>query len=331
MDLFNTLIAILAAISLFIFSLKGFSKELQHHGADTLRQWLARVTRWRVLGFLLGAFLTAIVQSSSVVTSIVVALVDAGVIAFFASLAVLLGANLGSTFTAWLVAFKLNHLGSWLIVGGTALTFLRHTRWGLAGKSVFYLGLILFSLQQINAVLAPLSNEAEVVYWLSKANVLPLGILAGAVVTAVIQSSSVTSGLTIILASQGILDLNGALALVIGSNVGTTSTGLMAALSLSKVAKNTALANFCFNLIGVALFLPFFGLFRDFIGGLGGLEIGMQVAMGHLLFNLVTSLIFLPFLGPFSRLLLRFSPLPPSQVKDIQPPKYEDYLPKEPI
>ena len=331
MNLFNTLIAVLAAISLFLFSLKGFSKELQHHGAGALKDWLSRVTRWRVLGFVLGTALTAIVQSSSVVTSIVVALVDSHVISFFASLSVLVGANLGSTFTAWLVAFKLNNLGSWLIVGGTALSMLQHTRLGLAGKSVFYLGLILFSLQQINIVLAPLSEEAEIVYWLKQANYVPLGLLAGAVVTAIIQSSSVTSGLTIILAMQGLLDLNGALALVIGSNIGTTSTGLLASLSLSKAAKSTALANLIFNVLGLCLFLPFFNYFRNFIASLDSLDIGFKVATAHLLFNLVTSVVALPLLRPLSRVVLWLSPLPKGETADRYVPFYEEDLPQEPL
>lgn len=305
MTTFNTIIAIVAAISLFLFSLGGFSKELQTLGAEKLKVWLAKVTANRFGAFLLGASLTAIIQSSSAVTSITVALVDAGVIQFFNSLGVLVGSNLGTTFTAWLVAFKLDNLGSWLIVAGTVAGFLP-TKIHLFGKSIFYLGLILFSLQLINNALKPISAEPEIIELLSKADFIPFGILAGMIVTAVVQSSSVTTGLTIILASQGLLNIEGAIAIVLGSNLGTTSTALLASASLSKSAKNTAVANFVFNFLGLVMFLPFIGVFTKLISSLN-LDISFQVATGHLFFNLLVSVVTLPLLRPLSNFVLKIT------------------------
>lgn len=302
MGTFNTVIAILATISLFIFSLKGFSKELQKLGSENLHRWLTKVTSNRFSGFFLGAILTAVVQSSSVVSSITVALVDAGVIGFFNSLGVLVGANVGTSFTAWLVAFKLSHLGSWLLVGGMIISLFPN-RTHLVGKSVFYLGLILFSLQQINAVLQPLSSDPMVLSWLSHADQLALGLLAGAIVTAIVQSSSVTTGLTIILAGQELLGLQGAVAIVIGSNLGTTSTALLASASLSAWAKKVAVANLLLNFFGLLLFLPFIGLFTHLINSFS-VDIMYQIALAHLIFNLVLAVISLLLLNPFSKFVL---------------------------
>jgi phosphate:Na+ symporter len=301
MSSFNTIIAIVATISLFLFSLGSFSKELQAVGSEKLKNWLSRVTANRFSGFLLGAILTALIQSSSAVSSITVSLVDTGIIGFYNSLSVLIGSNLGTTFTAWLIAFKLNNLGSWLIVLGTLISILPF-RINLAGKSIFYLGLILFSLQEISQALEPVSSSAEIVAWLSKANNIPFGIMAGILVTAIVQSSSVTTGLTIILAGQGMLDLQGAIAIVVGCNLGTTSTALLASISMSPTAKKTALANLIFNFLGLLLFMPFITSLTRLIL-LMDLEITYQVAMAHLLFNLTVSVLALPFLTPLGKLV----------------------------
>lgn len=305
MDTFNTVIAILATISLFLFSLRGFSKELQKLGAENLQRWLTKVTSNRFSAFFLGAALTAIIQSSSVVSSITVALVDAGVIGYFNSLGVLVGSNVGTSFTAWLVAFDLSHLGSYLLVAGMIVGFFPG-KIHLAGKSIFYLGLILFSLQLINQTLKPLSELPAFLEWLSMADKLPLGIIAGMLVTALLQSSSVTTGLTIILAGQGVLGLDGAIAVVIGSNLGTTSTAMLAAIPLSKWAKRVAFANLLLNLFGLMLFVPFIGLFISFIEGLD-IHITYQVAVAHLMFNLILAIAALATLNRFSRLSLYLS------------------------
>ena len=308
METFNVFISTLAAIVLFLYSLSGFSKELQEAGAEKLPLWLGRITGHRLSGFGLGVLLTALIQSSSAVTSITVSLVDAGVISFVNSLAVLIGANLGSTFTAWLVAFKLDHLGSWLLVLGVLLGALPF-RIKLLGKSIFYLGLILFSLQQISIALKPLSNDPEIIAWLAGVESLWAGILIGMVLTALIQSSSVTTGLTIILAGQGLLTLPTAFAIIVGCNIGTTSTALIASFSLSQSAKNTALANLIFNALGLIIFVPFIYPVANWLSGFA-LNISYEVAFAHLIFNLGLSLIGLPFIEPLSRLVLRLSSIP---------------------
>ncbi|WP_051203567.1 Na/Pi cotransporter family protein [Hugenholtzia roseola] len=327
MTYFHTFISILAALVLFLHSLAGFSKELQELGAEKLQAWLGKITQNRLGGFGLGILLTTLIQSSSAVTSITVSLVDAGVISFFDSLAVLMGANLGTTFTAWLVAFKLHNLGSILLVVGMGLGFLPF-RIRLAGKSIFYLGLILFSLELISLALEPLAKDQTILGFLSEIDRLWVGIFIGIVVTILVQSSSVTTGLSIILASQDLLSLPAALAIVIGSNIGTTSTALFASLSLSESAKNAALANTLFNLIGLAIFIPFIGLLAQFLIATE-LEISYQIALAHLIFNLSISLIGLPLLKPLGKLVLLLNEKAHSAQLTLFPHKDEKIIPKK--
>ncbi|MFN4082756.1 MAG: Na/Pi cotransporter family protein [Bacteroidia bacterium] len=299
----NTIISILAAVVLFVFSLTGFSNELKNVGADKLSKWLSNLTRNRVYGFLAGVFITAIIQSSSAVSSITVALIDAGVISFANSLSILIGANVGTTFTAWLVAFKISNLGSILIVLGTLISILPF-RINLAGKSVFYLGLILFSLEQISYAIKGISNNELFLQILAYSNYAIIGILAGALLTAIIQSSSVITGLVIILSQQDLIGLYGAIAVIIGSNLGTTSTALIAAIKFKEHAKKAAKANVFFNLTGILMFVPFLSVFTNIVNSFN-VALPYKIAIAHLLFNTITALVFLLFLNHLAKWLQR--------------------------
>lgn len=306
MSVFQTLIAIFATISLFLYGLRGFSHEMKEIGSEHFQKLLARITRYSIGGFLLGGLLTGVIQSSSAVTSVTVALVDAGVISFSGSLAVMLGANVGTTSTAWLVTFKIGQIAPLFIVIGTLVSMIP-AKIHVAGKSVFYFGLILFSLELISQAMEPLKADPALVSLLSVANHHLAGILAGMVVTALVQSSSVTTGLCIILAQQGILSTDGAVAVIIGSNVGTTSTALIASLRFSYYARLAARANLFFNLIGVIVCFPFISRFDDLASRFTS-DIGFQVAFSHLFFNIVISVLMLPFIRQFGNWLIKKMP-----------------------
>ncbi len=303
MSLLQTLIIILATISLFLHGLNGFSKEVKQIGSDHFKVWIAKITSNRFGGFFMGIMLTAIIQSSSAVSSITVALVDAGVIPFANSLAVMLGANVGTTSTAWLVTMKVGQIAPVFIVLGTIISMIP-LKIQTAGKSIFYFGLILFSLELISQALGPLSKDPKINEILAMADNHLLGILAGILVTALVQSSSVTTGLSIILVQQGVLSTEGAIAIIIGSNVGTTSTALLASISMSATAKLAAKANFLFNLFGVLVCLPFIKGF-DNLAAYFTDDLGFQVAFAHLFFNIIISLIMLPFIKQFGEWLMK--------------------------
>lgn len=291
MSILQTLLAAMAAISLFLHGLHGFSSELQIVGGEQLKVWLKRVTAGRWVGFLIGAASTAIVQSSSAISALTVAMVDAAVVPFRSSLGVLLGANVGTTATAWLVSFKLTGIGPFFLVTGTIWSALP-IRGRVIGKAVFYFGLIFFALDAINNGLAPLRQSTLFADAMIMARTPWLGVLVGLLFTAIVQSSSVTTGLAILLVQQGMLEPQAAIPMVIGANVGSTSTALVASMGMYPVAKAAAISNFLFNVTGVLLFLPFMGAFSHWIVGLLG-DPGIAVAWAHLIFNLSIALVFL--------------------------------------
>jgi Na/Pi-cotransporter len=182
-------------------------------------------------------------RSSSAVTALTVTLVDASVISFGASLGVLLGSNVGTTATAWLVSFKLTEISLMSIVLGALLAALP-VRASVIGKAGFYFGLIFFALDLISAELKPLQDQPAFKEWLALAQAPWLGVVTGLVFTALVQSSSVTMGVAILLVQQGILPPQAAIPIVVGANVGSTSTALMASFGMNPVARATAIANF---------------------------------------------------------------------------------------
>jgi phosphate:Na+ symporter len=291
MSRFQALFAVISAIVLFLYALQGFSRELRTAGGSALRSWLARVTESRWRGFAVGALATALVQSSSAVTALTTTLVDASVIPFRASLSVLLGSNVGTTVTAWLVSLKLTGIGPFFIVAGALLSALP-MRVSIAGKALFYFGLIFFALDLVGTELAPLREQPAFLEWLASAERPWLGVLSGLVFTAVVQSSSVTTGVGILLVQQGALPPEAAIPLVIGANVGSTSTALLASLGMGRTARATAVANLLFNAAGALAFFPFLGPFARVTLELAG-DPGTAVAWAHLLFNLTLGLGFL--------------------------------------
>ncbi len=285
------LFAAVSAVVLFLYGLHGFSDELQTVGGTALQSWLGRVTASKWRGFAAGALATAVVQSSSAVTALTTTLVDAGVISFRASLGVVLGSNVGTTATAWLVSFKLTGIGPFFIVLGAILSAVP-TRLRMIGKAVFYFGLIFFALELISTELTPLQNQPAFKEWIALAQAPWLGVLTGLVFTALIQSSSVTTGVAILLVQQGVMPPEAAIPMVIGANVGSTSTALVASLSMHPTARATAISNFLFNAAGAIAFFPFLRLFARVMVSLNG-DPGLAVAWAHLVFNLTVAIGFL--------------------------------------
>lgn len=305
----NQAFTAISAIVLFLYGLQSFSKEIQQVGGGAFSAATAALTKTRWRGFALGAVLTALIQSSSAVSAITVALVDAGTVSFSSSLAVLLGANVGTTSTAFLVSFKLTGIGPVFIVLGALLSALP-LKARIFGKVVFYFGFILFALDFIGGALGPLRESPWISSVLGTSGSLYVALALGAAITALVQSSSVTTGMAILMTQQGLMAPEAAIAVVIGSNVGTTSTSLVAAMSMARSARRAAVANLVFNATGMVLLLPVLGPFATAVAGIGGAELG--VALAHLFFNLLVAGLFLLALGPFERVLDRV--MPPARV-----------------
>jgi Na/Pi-cotransporter len=289
------IIAVISALLLFLYGLEHFSAELQRLGQDHLRRGLNTITTHRLGGFALGAVATAIIQSSSAVTSLVVALVNSGTLTFAGSLAVLLGANVGTTATAWLVSFKLTSMGPVLIVLGGLLTRLPW-RIRMMGRAIFYFGFIFFSLDLVSQSIRPIQNEPWLIEWLAMASTPWMGVLVGAAVTVLLQSSSVVTGLAIVLVQQGALPPEAAIAMVVGANAGSTTTALVASIPMGTIARQTAWLNAAFNFSGVVLMLPWLGYYAAMVLAWQP-DAGQAVAWAHLGFNVGIAVLFLPLTG----------------------------------
>ncbi|HMN93783.1 MAG TPA: Na/Pi symporter [Hydrogenophaga sp.] len=296
---FQLFVLVLSALLLFLYGLEHFSKELQTVGRDRLPRWLGLATRDRFRGLLLGASVTALVQSSSAVSALVVALVNAGTLSFASSLAVLLGAKVGTTATAWLVSFKLTQIGPYLIVLGGILTMLPF-QIRVIGRAIFYFGFIFFTLDLIGQSLEPLRQAPWILEQLARASEPWIGVVLGALITMLLQSSSVVSGLAVVLVQQGVLSPEAAIAIVIGANAGTTVTALIASIPMDAFARRAAQMNTFFNGVGVLLMLPFVAPFARWAISMSSSP-DQAVAIAHLTFNLGLALFFLPWTGWFGR------------------------------
>ncbi len=294
---------VISSTILFIYGLEHFSKEIEAWGAHKLEQILSRWTRYRLGGFLLGAVATGLLQSSSAVSSLTVALVDSQIIRFSQSLAVLIGTNVGTVVTAQLVAFKLTGIGPIFIVLGFVVGLRKS--WAISGRSLFYFGFILFALDLISSSLAGLGQSFDMREILLLGQGTWSGLFYGALLTLLVQSSSVTTGLLILLVQQGLLSFESAAPMILGANIGTTSTGLIAAAKLGTNAKKAAVANLLFNVLGVVAFLPFLGVVLTKIRAME-LSEAHSVAQVHLWFNLSSAILFLVLLRPFRILVERF-------------------------
>jgi Na/Pi-cotransporter len=216
---------------------------------------------------------------------------------------VLLGANVGTTVTAWLVSFKLAGLGAIFVVLGIAMSMVSW-RYAAVGRCVFYFGLILFSLDLVGYALKPLQNHPYVQSLVAIAKNPILGVLIGAFLTAIIQSSSVVVGLGVLFAKSGILGPAAVIPIVVGANLGSTSTALLASLGMKVNARRAAVANMIFNGLGVLVVLPFLGPISEFFASKIS-DPGIAVAWAHLSFNLMASALGFAAMSPIERLVAR--------------------------
>jgi phosphate:Na+ symporter len=308
-------------LSLFLFGLEQMTTALKAVAGDRLRLLLARLTVNRVAGVLTGAFITTVIQSSSVTTVLVVSFISSGLMTLSQSIGVILGANIGTTVTAQIVAFKVTKLALGMVAVGFAVTFvtdretLRHH-----GNGILGLGLVFLGMTIMGEAVAPLRGHEPFHEWMLQMEHPALGIAAGALFTALVQSSSATTGIVIAMAAQGLLPLNAGIALILGANVGTCVTALLAALGKRREAMQAAAVHVLFNVIGVLVWLPFVDDLARLATWLSPRGTGMQgaqllaavtprqIANAHTVFNLANTLLFLPFVGLLAVAVQRLVP-----------------------
>jgi len=300
------LFAIVPGLILFLYGIENFSKEIINSVGERFRETLGKLTKDRWRGAAFGALLTATVQSSAATTVIAVSLVNAGTISFASSLGVIVGANIGTTITAQLVAFKLTAFGPLFILVGFVWGLIGG-RYKFIGKPLFYFGLVFFGLELVSGSLDPIREDPQIISLISNLDNFFIALLVGVLFTTAVQSSSVTSGLMVVLASSGLLTLEQAIPVLLGANIGSTTTTLFASAKMDLWARRAATAHLLFNVAGVLIFIPLAGSLAAVVVDLTP-DVGRQVANAHLIFNVVTAVIFLVLIRQFQKVVVRAVP-----------------------
>ncbi|MGD8376565.1 MAG: Na/Pi cotransporter family protein [Acidobacteriota bacterium] len=318
---FDLATGLLGGLALFLFGLDQLARGLQGAVGEGVRMLLSRLTANRLLGALTGALVTALLNSSSVTTVLLVGFVTAGVMTFAQSLSVILGANVGSTVTAQILAFDIHRWALILIAGGFATRFsLRGEKSRYLGTTVLGLGLVFFGMGTMGDAVEPLRSYPPFLETMAHMEVPILGILVGAAFTAIVQSSAATMGIAIAMAAGGLVTLPAGIALALGANIGTCATALLASIGKPREAQRAAVAHIVFNVVGVLIWVGLIDLLAALAIGISpahpelhgaarrAAEVPRQLANAHTIFNVVNTVLFLGLTGPFARLVERLVP-----------------------
>lgn len=291
MTTISSVLGLVLALASFLFGMRLMSQALRGETGSHLHQILYRLTDHPLLGFVLGAILTAIIQSSSAMTVVVVTLVDAGVLSLLQAVPLIAGANVGTTITAQIISLQLYQMIIPACTLGLLFFCCRKTR--KLGRVLIGLGLLFLGLRLMGLCLLPLLDLPVMQQLLLRCAGSPgYAFTVGVVVTAIVQSSSAVTGIVIGLSASQLITLPAALGLALGSNVGTCATALIASLSSGANGKRVALIHLLFNLVGAALVMPFFPSFVRMVAGTAP-DLPRQIANGHTLFNLQTAVVFM--------------------------------------
>lgn len=313
--------ALCGGLALFLFGMDQLSAALKAVAGERMRDILARLTGNSALAAVTGALITAVIQSSSVTTVLVVGFVSAGLMSLTQSVGVIMGANVGTTITAQIVAFKVGDAALMMIAVGFAAWFGgRRDSLRQYGAMVMGIGLVFYGMHVMSEGMSPLREHAPFIELMREMRHPLAGMLVGAVFTALVQSSSATTGIVIVLASQGFISLSAGIALALGANVGTCVTAMLASLGKPREAQRAAAVHVLFNLGGALLWLGLLDLLVTVATWLSPVHANLegaarlaaetprQIANANTAFNLINTLLFLPFCGQFARLVQRCLP-----------------------
>ena len=321
-------IGMLGGLALFLYGMEKMSIGLKRTAGNKMRSVLAALTRNRIIAMFVGAFVTIVIQSSSATTVMLVSFVQAGLMSFVQSMGVILGADIGTTVTAQLIASNLGDYALLMVAVGFSLhMFGKKGTSKNVGDVILGFGLLFFGMKLMSDAMKPLRTYAVFIDIMKEMENPMLGILIGALFTSLIQSSAATTGVVIALAQQGILNLEAGIPLVLGANIGTCITAGLASIGTSREAKRVALAHVIFKLAGVLLFVFWVPTFADLIRMLTerfGSGTARQIANAHTIFNVALALVFLPFTQHFSRLVFKILPLEETPKDVIMTTKYLD-------
>lgn len=323
----TNLFSMLGGLALFLYGMNMMSNGLEMAAGDKMKTILEKLTSNRILGVLVGALVTAIIQSSSATTVMVVGFVNSGLMSLTSAVWVIMGANIGTTITGQLIAIDITAIAPLIaFIGVAMIVFFKNQKLDAIGSVIGGLGILFIGMETMSNAMVPLRTMPEFVGLISKFQNPFIGILVGTLFTALIQSSSASVGILQALAKSGVMTLSSSIYVLFGQNIGTCITSVLASIGTSKNAKRTTIIHLSFNIIGTVLFVTISMLFpfADLVQSLTPSNVAAQIANVHTIFNVTTTLLLLPIGTKLVDLACRILPDSEEDQQDMQL-KYLDF------
>jgi phosphate:Na+ symporter len=319
-------ISLVGGVLLLLYGIKLLNDGLRNAAGSRIRSLLRSLTSNRLTAVGAGAFLTGLIQSSSATSVMLVGFVSAGLMSFRQTLAVILGADIGATLTVQLIAFHVYDYALLLIsIGLSLIFFTRNAFYKNIGDGLLGFGFVFLSLKIMIDAMKPLQGSELFQQVFVVLSGTPLvGIVLAAVTTALIHSSAATMGIGLALAESGLIPLNAAIYIILGANIGTCATALIASLRTPAEARRVAWSHTLFKIFGVLLFLPFLGPYQTLVAATAS-DIARQIANANTLFNVIIAVVFLPFTGLFAKMIMKLVP-EKAEEKKFGPMYLDDHL-----
>lgn len=327
------LIGLLGGLGLFLYGMQMMSNGLEAAAGNRMKKILEKLTANRFLGVVVGAVITAVIQSSSATTVMVVGFVNSGMMTLQQAVWIIMGANVGTTITGQLIALDVGAIAPlFAFIGVAFIVFLKNEKLHHYGKIIAGLGILFIGMDMMSAAMVPLRESETFVNIITRFSNPVLGILAGAIFTAIIQSSSASVGILQALASGGVIGLPQAVYVLFGQNIGTCITAVLASIGTSRVAKRTTIIHLLFNIIGTTLFTIICILtpFTTLVEGFTPNNVSAQIANMHTIFNITTTILLIPFGTYLAKLATRILPDLPEERDDVMHLEYiQPFIPIE--
>ena len=320
MEGYRSLLLIVAGLVLFLYALNRLSDALKELTGDKMTKVIDRFTSNVFTGILTGLFVTILLDSSSAVIIMSIALVNARAMTFRQAMGVVMGANIGTTMSSQIFALNVAEYAALPIAAGFILMVIGKNKVRKEiGTVLFSFGLIFFGLFTMEEAVAPLRKSEYFVSWMHSLDTTWKGVATGAFVTLVIQSSSATVGMVIGLASKGLISLTGGIAVMLGAELGTCSDTLLATIGRSRQAIRTGLFHLFFNVITILLGVIFLGLFTKLVLAVSGnVDIPRKIANAHMLFNTMGVILLAPFTGVMEKIMIKLVPSKRETTKQVK-------------
>lgn len=298
LDNLDMIVGLIGGLGLFLYGMKLMGDGLENAAGDSLKSILEKVTSNPIMAVLIGAVVTAVIQSSSATTVMVVGFVNAGLMNLYQAAGIIMGANIGTTITAQLISFKLDGIAPIFVALGVAIVmFSKAKKRKEIGNIILGFGILFMGMGIMSSAMKPIADSPLFKeFIIAIGNNWALGLLAGLAMTAVLQSSSATTGIIVALATTGSITMKVALPVIFGCNIGTCVTALLSSIGTNKTARKAALIHLIFNVLGTVIFIPVMGILINIVETMSPGDVKRQIANAHTIFNITNTIIMVPLI-----------------------------------